>query len=306
VFAKGKGPERLLQAGFWAAVLGYAVHLLFGLSVTGSTIFLWLSLGILLSPGAHVRELAAPSWKMFALPVVAVLVLAGTVLNVRYVVADNNYLFGRVIARDADAVERVERAIALNPYNEMYKLELGTVWHNRFRSAAERYAAAWAAGSDAEADYALALDYLAKAEGAYRAVIEYAPMEYDTYVFLANLYNEAAIYLDTAYADEAIEVGQRGVGVSEFGPAIRVQLALAYTVQERFDEAIAELEFATALDSRYTGAYTLLGDTYARVGRTDEARATYEHVLKRYPDDAGALAGLEALEATDGVTGDVD
>jgi tetratricopeptide (TPR) repeat protein len=306
VFAKGKGSERLLQAGFWAAVLGYAVHLLFGLSVTGSTVFLWMSIGVLLSPGAGVRQVATPSWRVVALPVVAGLVLLGTVMNVRYVVADNHYLVGRVIARDADAADRIERAIALNPFNEMYKLELGSVWHTRFRAAAERYAAAWAAGSGAEPDRALALDYLATAEDAYLAVIDYAPMEYDTYVFLANLYNEAAIYIDPAYAADAVEVGMRGVAVSEFGPAIRVQLALAYSVQERFDEAIAELEFATALDSRYTGAYTLLGDMYARAGRVDDARAAYEHVLKRYPDDAGARAGLEALEATDGATGDVD
>lgn len=291
-FSRGTGTERLLQAGFWAAVLGYVVHLLFGLSVTGSTIFMWISMGVLLSPGAHAREVGSPSWRAVAIPFVVVLVLVGSVLNVRYIVADNHYLKGRVLTSGMSSIQEIERAIELNPYNDMYRLELGAAWQRLFQSAADNYAS-----SRDQAQRDAALGYLAEAEAAYRDTIGYVPNEYDTYVFLANLYNQTGFVIDPAYFSRAIEVARLGVLVEEYGPAIRVQLAVALSATDNDTEAIEHLEVATSLDSRYLQAWTILGDTYARVGRTDDARAAYEHVLARQPENADALKGIAALGA---------
>jgi len=292
VFARGKGPERLVLAGFWAAVAGYVVHLLFGLSVTGSTIFLWLSIGILLSPGAHTRTLAAPSWRTPAAAAILALVLLGTVLNVRFIVADNHYLQGRVLNRGVTSVPEIERAIELNPYNDMYRLELGSAWQAAFQQEAEAYAS-----SGDQAQLLQAMQYLERAEQAYRDMIDYVPEEYDTYVFFTNLYNQAAAYIDPAYAEKAIEIGKRGIEVEEYGPAVRVQVAVAYSSQGQFEEALAELEVATALDSRYVQAWLLMAETYRQMERPEDARAAYEHVLTRSPDNADALAGIAALDA---------
>ena len=292
VFAKGKGAERLLLAGFWAAVAGYVVHLLFGLSVTGSTVVMWLAMGVLLSPGAHTRLVGTPSWKAVALPVVAVLVIAGTVFNVRFIVADHHYLTGRVLKRGTEAVAAIERAIELNPYNEMYRLERGSAWQQLFQASAEQYAST---GDEAQRN--AALSYLANAEAAYRDMIQYVYYEYDTYVFFANLYNQAALYLDPAYYPKAVEIARLGVIVEEHGPAARVQLAVGLIGLGQIEEAAAELEVATALDSRYVQAWLILGDTYRRLGRADDALAAFEHVLKRAPDNVEALNSIAAIEA---------
>ncbi len=295
VFARGKGTDRLLMAGFWAAILGYATHLLFGLSVTGSTVFLWLAMGVVLSPSASAHEIRPPKWGPAGITLVAAVVLVGSLLNVRYIVADHHFLMARIVGQGDPAIARLERAIEINPYNDMYRLELGSAWHDMFREAGRVYQQGGWIDADAGARAAA---YFERAERAYRGMLEFAPMEYDTYVFMANIYNEAASYLDAAYVEQAIDIARRGVEVQEYGPAVRVQLALAYLSLERVDEAIAELEFATSLDSKYAGAHKVLGDAYLRAGRVDDARAAYTQGSAWAKNDPSIAAALEALDAT--------
>jgi len=297
VFTRGQGAKRMFFAGFWAAAAGYVVHLLFGLSVTGSTVFLWLSMGLLLSPGATEREVAPARTRAFLVPVVVALVVAGTVLNVRFIVADNVYLRGRMVEQGYDRVETIERAISLNPYNDMYRLELGVAWQDIMRATARAYAESVEAGTPDEQAWAAAETALKNASLAYEDMIAYEPQEYDTYVFYASLYNEAGTYLDPAYFNHAIEVARAGIEVEEYGPAVRFQLASAALSLGDHALAIEHLEFATELDPRFLAAYSRLGDAYRVAGRVEDARAAYEYVLEREPKNAAALAGIEAIEA---------
>ena len=297
-FEKGTAARNLVLAGFWAAVVGYVVHLMFGLSVTGSTIIMWLALGVLLGPTSAEHEVSAPSWKAIGIGAVAILLLVGTVLNVRYIAADTHSLAGRVRSTGVDRVAEIERAIELNPYNDMYRLELGSAWRDLFRSSAEQYLQTVTAGTPDSAILYETLDYYTRAEAAYEDMIRYVPQEYDTYVFLANLHNEAATFIKSDYAEQAIDAAQRGIAIEEYGPAIRVQAAMAYLLLGRPADAVTELEVATSLDPNYTQAFIILAEAYQREGRTDDARAALQHVLERFPTNAEALTALEALEAS--------
>jgi len=297
-FAKGTAGANLVLAGFWAAVAGYVVHLMFGLSVTGSTIIMWLAMGVLLSPASTEHRLGAPQWRVVGAAVVLALLVAGTVLNSRYILADTHYLAGRVLVTGQERVAEIERAIELNPYNDMYRLELGTAWRDMFRASAEQYAQAAQGGTVDAALEQQMLDQYARAEAAYEDMVAYVPQEYDTYVFLANLHNEAATYVNPSYAERAVDAGQRGVAVEAFGPAIRVQLAMAYLLQDRPAEAITHLKVATSLDPNYRQAFIVLAEAYRRDGRIEDARAALEHVLERFPSDGEALSALRALDAT--------
>ncbi|MDO8848062.1 MAG: O-antigen ligase family protein [Coriobacteriia bacterium] len=297
-FEKGGAGRNLVLAGLWAAVAGYVVHLMFGLSVTGSTIMMWLAMGVLLSTTSVEHEVKAPSWQALGVGAAVVLCLLGTILNVRYIAADTHYLAGRVLTTGTDRVAEIERAIELNPYNDMYRLELGTAWRDLFKSSAAQYLETVTAGAPDSAVLYRALDYYTRAEAAYEDMIRYVPQEYDTYVFLANLHNEAATYIKSDYAERAVDVAERGIAVEEYGPAIRVQAAMAYLLLDRPDEAVAELEVATELDPNYTQAFMILAEAYERTGRIDEARAALVHVLERYPTNAEAQAALDSLEAS--------
>jgi tetratricopeptide (TPR) repeat protein len=298
VFARSTGASRLLMAGFWAAVAGYVVHLMFGLSVTGSTIMMWLSMGVLLSPASTVRDVKPPSWRGVAIAAVTVLLLAGSFLNLRYIIADTHYLAGRVLTQGTDRVAEIERAIELNPYNDMYRLELGSAWRDLFRASAEQYAQAAQEGAGDPELLRQTLDLYDRAVAAYEDMIAYVPQEYDTYVFLANLHNEAATYVDPGYADRAIDAASRGVAIEKYGPAARVQLAMALLLTGRAGDAIPELEFAVSLDPAYRQAYMMLAEAYRRDGRIEDARATLEGMLARNPADQEAQGALEALDAS--------
>ncbi len=301
VFVRGKGIERLLLAGFWAAAAGYLVHLFFGLSVTGSTVFLWLSVGVLLSPGASVKEVKAQPWGLYAGVVVVVLCAILSFANIRYIVADNYYLHGRVVSSGMDRVADIEKAIEYNPFNDMYRSELGLAWQDLFIQSVTQGALSDPAQRDQ------ALGYYQNAEEGLRMAIDFVPTEYDNYVFLANLYNQGGYYFDINYVSKAIEIAKKGIEVEPYGPAIRVQLAFAYTNLGEYDDAIAAAKSAAEMDPAYLEAWVSLGDAYRLSGDLDKAKSTYERALvidSNRPDLQQSLASVEAsLAATGTATG---
>ncbi|MHB8050973.1 MAG: O-antigen ligase family protein [Coriobacteriia bacterium] len=298
VFARGAGMSRMLMGAVWAGVVGYVVHLMFGLSVTGSTVFLWLSLGLLMSLTARERSVEASKFGVMVSAVVVGLVLIGLVLNVRFVAADNTYLRARLVEQGIERVSAIDRAIELNPYNDMYRLERGVAWQDLFRATGQAYARSVEAGTPDEQAREGAVMSLENSIASYSSMIEFVPQEYDTYVFFASLYNEAGAYLDRSYYNNAIEIGLQGVEVEPFGPAVRVQLASAALSLGQADLAIEHLEVATELDPHFIQAFATLGDAYRMAGRAGEARIAYEYVLQRSPGDAVATAGLAALGST--------
>ncbi|TDB37589.1 MAG: tetratricopeptide repeat protein [Actinobacteria bacterium] len=297
VFARGKGIERLTLAAFWAAAAGYLVHLFFGLSVTGSTVFLWLSMGVLLSPGATVKEVKAPSWGLYAAAVVLGLCVILSIANVRYIMADSFYLKGRVVDSGLQRVADVEKAIAYNPYNDMYRSELGLAWQDLFISSISQGTPADAAQRQE------AQRYFDAAEEALTKAIDFVPTEYDNYVFLANLYNQGGYYLDINYVSKAVEIAKKGVEVEPFGPAIRVQLAFAYTNLGQYDDAVAAAQAAAEMDTNYLEAWAALGDASRLSGKFAEAKAAYERALVIQPGRSDLVQSLAAVEASMTSTG---
>ncbi|MDI6693158.1 MAG: O-antigen ligase family protein [Anaerosomatales bacterium] len=291
VFVKGSGTERIVLAGFWAAALGYIVHLTFGLSITGSTVLLWLSLGLLLSPHAAVREVEAPSLGMPAAAAVCGLCAALFVGNVVYVRADNMYLKARIGSQGMTRVEYAEKAVKLNPYNDMYRTEIGLAWQDLFISQLMQ-------GVDDPQSRERAQHYLSQAEREFLSVIDFVPTEYDNYVFLANLYNQASYYLDPAYADKAVEIARRGVEVEPFGPAIRVQLALALMTRGQFADAAAQAAEAADQDPNYVEAWMALGDARRLLGDLQGAKAAFERAVQLSGGRADAQQALQSVEAS--------
>ena len=286
-FSRGSGPSRLLMAGFWAAVLGYIVHLFFGLSVTGSTIFLWVSMGVLLSPGAKVREVRAPAWGL--LPAIGVVTLCAVLFvgNGVYISADHAYLRSKIVTTGAEAVSEAQRAVKLNPFNDMYRSEVGTAYRQQFEQAVREGDAA-AAGRAFEA-----------AEKEFQSVIDWVPMEYDNYVFFANLYNQAAFaYRDMSYAQKAVDVAQRGIQVEPFGPAIRLQLVTAYLTLGQPQQALEAAERAIQMDPRFTDLWVAIGESNRQLGNLEAAREAFQRALALDPGRTDALTAVEAIDAS--------
>jgi O-antigen ligase/predicted negative regulator of RcsB-dependent stress response len=304
-FARGKGQDRMLVTAFWAASVGYIVHLMFGLSVTGSTVFLWLSMALILAPLATTIDVPARPWGPFVAVLIAAAVTFCSIYNVAYVVADNYYLkaqFGAVSGQTGP-LQYMEAALRLNPFNDMYYSQLGKVrqdtmssWLSQARQLNQQNKDASAAMTNAKAEFL-------EAEKAYLAAIEFVPLEYDNYVFLTALYNLAGTYFDPAFFDKAVAMADRGIAEERYGPAIRFQKALALYSSGRTDECVTVLQETVLMDPNYADPMGVLADALMKQGKPKEARVQVEALLKLQPDNAQAKALLQAIDGPSAATG---
>jgi putative inorganic carbon (HCO3(-)) transporter len=298
VFAKKAGQERLLMVGFWAACAGYLAGLTFGISVTGVTFLLWVSMAVVLSPTAKTTPVRAPKWGMVAAAAILVLVAALLVGNTVYFRADYHYLRARVVDQGQARIDSALRAIELNPYNDMYRAELGVAYQDAAIQLYSQASQAEQSGQDAGPLLEQSRAMFLLGEEAINEAIEFVPAEYDNYVFLANLYNFAGeAYGDTAYFEEAVIIGEQGIEVEEFGPAIRIQTARALVNLGREDEAIEHLEFAVEMDPKYEDAWVILGGVYRRLDMNEEALEAYMKVNELNPGMAEIEEQIQAIEA---------
>lgn len=250
-FKRESAGSTMVFAGLWAGCAGYLTHLMFGLSLTGSTFFLWVALALLLTPSARIYELKAPRWGAIALGVTAALALVAIVFNVQFVAADHYHLQS-VLLSQSDPVKAVEysrKSVSANPFNDIYWAQEGIIW--------AQY------GSDLaiQGNMGPAVEALGRAERAILNTIEFCPPEYDNYVFLANVYNlRAAVEPGIGYEEKAVEASIQATEVSPHGPSARMQLANAYWVIGERDKALEQLEIAIAQDPNYVAAITRLED----------------------------------------------
>lgn len=310
-FARGKGTERLLVAGFWAAALGYIVHLFFGLSVTGSTIFLWMALGMIMSPTAREQEFKAPSWG----PIVsiALLVVLGVawVGNFIFIVADNFFLRGQLASSSgANPISLTETAIRLNPYNDIYRAMLGKAYEQQMLSWLNQANSESSSGQDPTASIANATTSFEAAEKTFKETIAMVPTEYDNYLFISSLYNEAGAYLDPKYLAKGLEWADKGIAVEPFGPGVRLQKAVAQASVGDDTGAVATLEQVVAkdkdgndirvldMDPNFTDIHMFYAQTLQRLGRLEEAADAYRYLVERNPGNTTYSSALEAVEAS--------
>ena len=194
-FSRGKGTDRLVVTGFWAAALGYITHLFFGLSVTGSSVFLWLCLAVIVAPLAVSREYEAKAWGPAVGLATIVLLTALWGYNLVWITADNYFLRGQFNAQGGD-VSLLKTAIALDPFNDQYRSQLGQTYQNQMLAWINQANTERTSGSDPANSLAQAKLAFGEAEASYKETIGTVPTEYDNYVFLSSLYNQAGTYLD--------------------------------------------------------------------------------------------------------------
>jgi O-antigen ligase len=291
VFNREGGPHRMVLAGIWTACAAYVVHLVFGLSVTGTSFLLWACMAVVVAPTAVVHEFKPPKWGIAVSVAIASLALLGISYQVVYMQADANYLRARIASTGAERTAYAIKATQLNPYNDMYRAEVGLAYTdelvNLLNSAQQGQQVTTQQVSDA----------FKKAEGSLRDTIAFVPWEYDNYVFLTNLYSTGAQVLDRAYLEQAIEVGRAGVRVEPYGPAIRLQLARALIESGEVDEAVQHLAFARRMDPSYGEATLLLAKTLEAQGRVEKAIEILRLSEKQRPGLEGVAAELARIES---------
>jgi O-antigen ligase len=297
-FARNKGTERLVIAGFWAAAIGYILHLMFGLSVTGSTVFLWLSLAIIVAPTATESDHAAPAWGAIVGTVMMAVLAVAFIGNTVFIAADNLFLRGQFPATGEDPISLTKTAISLNPYNDIYRSMLGKAYENQIGAWVSQANTERTAGKDPSASLAQAKASFDLAEQTYKETIAIVPTEYDNYLFLSALYNQGGSYFDPSYYQKAVKAADDGIAVEPFGPGVRLQKAVGQASTGDTAGAIATLEGTVKMDPNYTDPQLFLAQLYTRAGRFADAATQYKNLLVVQPTNADWAASLKAVEAS--------
>lgn len=298
-FSRGKGTDRLVISAFWAAALGYIVALITGLSVTGSTIFLWIALAVIVTPTATEHEFKVTSWSPAVGLATCSILLVCWSYNIVWVTADRYYLLGQFgAAMGNDPIVSLQTAISLNPWNDMYRSQLGQAYQEQMIGWMNEARTRQGNGGDTEEAMKQASLAFGLAERAYLDAIDFVPTEYDNYVFLSSLYNQTGSFLDPANYEKAIAAADRGIAVAPYAPSIRFQKAIAYWSRGMAQETADTLKPAVEMDPGYIEIRSLYAEALRAIGRPQDAVATYEAGLKILPDNASFKAALQALEAS--------
>lgn len=291
--------DRLVLASFWGAAVGYLVHLLFGLSVPGSTFLLWLFLGALAVPGAVSRYVSAPRWGRAGVVVVVLVVFLGLAGSALPVAADHYYLVGQDPSEGAAARSHMlQRATALNPARDVYRAEVGHLNRAEMAYWLSEAQAMQRDGRDTDTAMRAAESAFLRAIGGFRDALDSSPWETDHYANLAEVYN-AAGWVDPSYHQQALEVAQRGIEIAPLSPVLRYQAAVAYAALGARGPALQQLETVVGVSNLYLELWLLTGRLRAEEGDRDGASAAYRQALVLDPTNSDALLALSALSQPD-------
>ena len=301
-FTRGKGPERLVIAAFWAAIVGYIVHLFTGLSVTGSTVFLWMSLAIIVSPTARETQHKAPAWGTIVGTLLVAVLAVAWVGNVVYTAADNVFLRGQFPSATENPVTLNAQAVMLDPWNDIYRSMAGKTLESvvdHWKTQADNDAAA---GKNAATSIEQMRIAFQNTEKAYLDTIAIVPTEYDNYLFLSALYNKVGPYLGQTYFDKAQATADAGIAVEPYGPGVRLQKAVAQASLGDVNGALTTVLQAATMDPNYTDPRQFAAQLYASQGKYAEAIGQFQELLKVQPGNATWTDAIKSLEASAGIS----
>lgn len=296
VFKRSDDPGRIVVGAFWAASVGYLVHLLFGLSLPGVTFLLWIALAVVLVPTARTVRVKALKWGT----IVAVVVIVGAAVGVGYqavaLAADHAYRRSETTASASERVEGALRATELNHLNADYKQGLGRAYTEEMRAHLRAGAEAQQKGEDTT-PYARAVRRsFAQAEAALLEAIDFIPGEYDNHMLLASLYNLAGETMDPSRYQDAVEAAEKALEIMPLATTARLQLAQSLVATSRIAEAVETLETCMDIDPSNGAAAYSLTSLYRQLGRDEDALELLKSVEARAPGQPGIAEAIEELE----------
>jgi adenylate cyclase len=164
--------------------------------------------------------------------------------------------------RPQDAIGMIEKALRLNPRNHLpsYLFNLGWAYHMTGRHE--------------------------EASAAFKRVLTRSPTFLSAHMYLALSSVQAwggQWGQGPQLLQQAFESAQRALALNDASPFTHAVLGGVYLWQKQYGAAVAEMEWAVALDPNWANGYALLAETLSRVGRSAEAVAMAGQALHRKP-----------------------
>ena len=230
--------------------------------------------------------------------VLLVLAVSGIGYQVVLMEADYQYLLANVGSSGAERIAAAQLAVKLNPFNDMYRAEVGMAYRQDLVDAATAEMQAQSSGQDTSQYPPIINQDFQASIAALKDTIAFVPSEYDNYVFIASVYNIGGSLLNRSYYSDAINWAQKGMQVEPYGPAVRVEYARALLATNRTQEAIKVLEDAWAMDNANADAGEMLAQQYKATGRLADAIKVLKAIQAVNGTDQNLAPMLQQYEAS--------
>ena len=175
---------------------------------------------------------------------------------------------------------------------------LGKTYEDQMLSWLKQVDTDSAAGKDPAADMQQATAAFTSAEQTFKETIAIVPTEYDNYLFLSSLYNQAGTYLDPHYFQDAIAIADGGIAAEPYGPGVRLQKAVAQSSSGDRAGALATAEAAVNMDPNYADIHLFYAQALTQANRLKDAAVQYRILMKLDPANTAYTDALKAVEAS--------
>lgn len=196
-------------------------------------------------------------------------------------------------------------AVAQNPKNYQNWVNMGNVYtalvplgvDKAYENAADAYKKAQEfAPLNPSLLLSLAqLEFLHKDNAAAKKYVEEALVMKPDYI--DAMFTLAQINQSEGNLSEAIKQAERAASVSPNDPAVFFQLGILRYNNNNFSSAVSAFENAVILNPSYLNARYFLGLSYAKVGRTEDAKTQFNILIKVLPDNADVQKELNNLNS---------
>lgn len=175
-------------------------------------------------------------------------------------------------------IRNLKEAVALNPFENRYRLELGIAYFKKARSTRERLS-------------------LEQAIAVYQKALEFNPRDGEVYFNLGNAYS----FYGRATGDQrmlglALGAYQKAVEIDPLFSWSHWNMGFIYILMDKLKEGIKHYEEAVKINPNNSLLWNYLGAVYEEMGRIKEAKKSYRKALKLNPKLKSAQERLNLLE----------
>jgi len=295
--AAGRDPDSPVRWGLAAILVAVTSSLVaeatsFTTMNTTPTVFFLMGFAAALGvPAAKIRRKQLPKipapiqYASFALLIVGVILVAQFIARIP--LADYNFnqaRFARAFGDLEKATRTAESAVRLNPYQNMYRIELGAIYTD-IRTRTQD------------------VTWRTRAAGVYRDAVEFDEHDEDSWANLGNSYLDLAQSGYDSYLVRAEAAFKRAIVIDPWFSVAHSQLGSIYFATDRYELAIPHFEIAAVvlegddalLRSQRLDVLELLAQSQSGAGLKEEALATYLEAQKLDEEDEGIQSAIDRI-----------
>jgi putative inorganic carbon (HCO3(-)) transporter len=281
---KSKGGDRLILGGLFASAIAYFIHLLFGVSVTGSTALFWIVVGVVISRIGTVKILEFDRKETFGLVNLISILIVLLIAFVSAYYAVTMYIADYYSARAAQNIARGEVYQGIKNLKQATSLYKNGRYYDTLGNLLQKIAVQ---NRDVE--------MLKEAIKAYETAKRIDPLEADHRIFLASalLQVKDREKLERA-KDELEEVLKE---IRPLSVPAHFLLGTAYELMGEHKKAVPMLKWSVEINPNQYYAHFMLGKSYENLGLLEKAKQHYDKAYDLEPNFAEAVSASKRVKS---------